>query len=111
MKLSRRQLRNLILEELGPDRMEKPDIDMSDEDISIADDENKFDLELLGNLLAIAKMEKEGAPTPKINFSENKLYLDYGKGVFVEVMIKKIGNRKEINTDDLKDLEGRIGVY
>ena len=51
MKLSRRQLRKLILEEIGPDKMVKPDRNMSKEEEVIADDENELTLFKLANYI------------------------------------------------------------
>jgi hypothetical protein len=44
MKLSRKQLRKLILEEIGPDKMEKPDSNMDSYEKEAAQNESKFNL-------------------------------------------------------------------
>ena len=115
MKLSRRQLRDLILEEIGPDKMEKPDSNMDSYEKEIAELESEFDLFFLANV--IQKGRQTGVDMPDAyhvgDLSSGRLYLDYGGGPFVEVIIKPVGRNRDQIKKEMGDqpVEGKVGIY
>jgi hypothetical protein len=97
-KLTRKHLRKLIMEAFEPDAMEKPEENMGDDDRVAVQLEKDFTIEKLGNTINIGLDNQgyENTPIAYFHYKSGKVYLNFGKGQYKEVILKSVPNKQDI---------------